>query len=289
MSAMVGMKFGVSMPNWLNLVTDQDKGLEEVIKLGSRGCYDFVSRNSKKLLVTIGDSWTYGYRLAEEDLADPHFRSSNTFGYLISNEFNADFLNISVPAINNLWMIKKLEAVCKNVEDYNQVDVIVMATELGREFNTDFDMDPVYTQLYKDCWTAKDVIVALSDHVSNRIESCRNEKIKIHTFTNYVTNLYKKGSTDNWLEILCDTKVSECYAIGSWVIPKFEHLVDYNQAIDPTDLKTELLTMMELAEKRFKLIYNTGYNHKAGYGHPNSKGHLKFAEYFINQYRSKYA
>ena len=277
------------MPNWDNLVTDEDMSLDEVIKLGSRGIYDFVSRNSKKLLVTIGDSWTYGFRLDEEDFSNPDFRLTNTFGFFISEKLNADFLNISVPAINNLWMIKKLEAVCNNVEDYDQVDVILMATEYGREFNTNFDNDPVYTQMYKDCWTAKDVIVALSNHISNRIESCRNKKLKITTFTNYVTNLYQNSTADNWLEILCNKKTSECFTISSWVIPKFEHLVDYNQDVDSTDLKTELLTMIKLAEKRFDLIYNTGYNHKVGYGHPNSKGHLKFAEYFLNQYRGKYA
>ena len=194
------------MPNWDNLVTDEDMSLDEVIKLGSRGIYDFVSRNSKKLLVTIGDSWTYGFRLDEEDFSNPDFRLTNTFGFFISEKLNADFLNISVPAINNLWMIKKLEAVCNNVEDYDQVDVILMATEYGREFNTNFDNDPVYTQMYKDCWTAKDVIVALSNHISNRIESCRNKKLKITTFTNYVTNLYQNSTADNWLEILCNKK-----------------------------------------------------------------------------------
>ena len=286
---MLGTSIGASMSNWSKVLINEDYNLDEVKRILPRGAYDFVSNNSKKLLVTIGDSWTYGDRLAEENPADKDFRLKHVYGYLICKELHTDFLNISVPGINNLWMVKKLELLCQNVEHYDQVNIIFMATEYGREFNTSFDLDPVYTQMYKGCATAKDVVVELENHVSDRIEMCRSDKIKIYTFTNYVTNLYKKSNPVNWLEILCNNKVEECYTIGSWVIPKFEALVDFNSDCNTTELKTELLTMMELAEKRFDIIYNTGYNHKNGYGHPNSKGHAKFADYFITQYGGKYA
>lgn len=267
-----------------NLFTTDDMNLTEVKNLKERGPYDFVCRDSETLFVTIGDSWTYGFRLNEEDLSDQNFRVKNTYGYIISDRLNADFLNISVPAINNLWMIEKLKLLVKNVNNYKDVQVILMMTEYGREFNTHFDSAPVYTQMYKNCSNAKDVVMKLSNHMSNQIESCKNEKIQIDIFTNYVTNLYKSGMKNSWLEILCNKKLDQCFTIGSWVIPKFEHLVNYNQDVKKTDLKNELLNMMELAEKRFDIIYNTGYNHKSGYGHPNSKGHLKFAEYYLKKH-----
>jgi len=272
------------MSYWERLFTADDTNLTEVKNLKERGPFDFVCRNSETLFVTIGDSWTYGARLDEEDLSDSGFRIKNTYGYTISKHLNTDFLNISVPGINNLWMIEKLELLIKNVSDYKNVRVILMMTEYGREFNTNFDMDPKLNQIYKNCNSAYEVIKSTTAHYSNRIEKCSSNKVKIDIFTNYVSNIYKNGKQTNWLEILCNKKLSDCYTIGSWVIPKFEHLVDHNQDVKKTDLKKELLNMMELAEKRFDIIYNTGYNHKSGYGHPNSKGHLKFAEYYLEKH-----
>ena len=70
-----------------------DFNLEQVVKLSTRGPYDLLENNSNILLVTIGDSWTYGARLSEEFPADPdRGRIEHCYGYQLAQYLKADFL-----------------------------------------------------------------------------------------------------------------------------------------------------------------------------------------------------
>lgn len=268
-----------------NCFTIYDAELPEVVKLGGRGCFDFVDRESDNLLITMGDSWTYGARLDEES-DDADFRLQNTFGNQISEQMKADFLNVAVPGINNLWLVEKLEALCKQlkISPYNQIHIVCMFTETGREFLSDFDLDPKYNDIYRKCITVNDVIVAMAKHINSRLNLCRSPNTHIHVFTNYVDNIYENSYNISWLEILLDRAVSNtCGMVGSWVIPKFEELAQFNSEINKDVLKNELVELMDKAQERLNLVYNTGYNYKVAYGHPMSTGHKKFADYFISQ------
>lgn len=271
---------------------DQDRSLDEVINLGSRGCFDFVDRGSQKLVVTIGDSWTFGWRLPEEVDGDhsqkEHHRISNTFGWHISQARDADYLNISVPACNNIWMTKKFCELAKIADEvsYTDIEVIMMMTEYGREFHTDFDFDPEYGEIYQSCESIHDVALGLSQHIVSQLKQHQHDKISLTLATNYVDYLYPQSSIRrldrSWLEILLNQKLtSRCLMVGSWVIPKFENLKEYNRNLDTTKLKQELATILDQAQERLDIIYNTGYNYRVGYGHPNSAGHRRLAEYYL--------
>jgi hypothetical protein len=273
----------------LDLILAEDRNFPEVQKLGRRGGYDLVEKGNSTLFVSIGDSWTYGHRLNEEAPSGTNsdaFRVEHTYGYLVSQHLEADYLNLAFPATNNIWMVNRYRAICQiaNQLPYDRIIVHITFTEYGREIATDFDLDPELNQQYSQANTIRDLAVKLCEYNEKRLTP--HDKIKLTCGINYVTNLY---STDlmldkTWLEVLLGKSTDdECLVVGSWVIPKFKELTSFNSKVDKTVLLEDLTRLTESANTRLDLIYNTGFNYKTGYGHPNASGHKLWAEYIINQ------
>lgn len=255
--------------------------------------YDLVERGGRDLFVTIGDSWTYGGRLEEEcpgtKKEKEQFRIETCYGYEVSSYLKNDFLNLAVPGINNLWMIDKYKALCKIADqiDYDKITIFITLTEYGREMGTDIDHDLSLNDSYRTAKCHKDLALSLNEHLADTILLYSHPKIELQLGINYVTNLYPDRLQPyfvprTWLEVLVDKNINdECMVVGSWVIPKYKEMLGYNEGIDQTVALTELDNMIASAEKRLDIIYNTGYNYKQGYGHPNSIGHKLWADYII--------
>jgi len=106
--------------------------------------YDYVDRGSDTLLVTIGDSWTWGSgicgpfdagNITEED---DKFRVSNLYGNVISKEKKWNWLNLGFYSMGNHWMVDKvfeLRGLVPHLHFKNIVVVCVM-TGTARWFNT---------------------------------------------------------------------------------------------------------------------------------------------------------
>lgn len=257
-----------------------------------RGPYDLVESSKSKLLVTIGDSWTYGARLSEEFNDLPESRVENCFGAQIAKDLQADLVNLSIPGSNNLWMARHYADVCRIAEkiDYDEIFVFVTLTEFGREISSQFDLDPVLNDKYRRAQGARDMAVALAEYTADIFLSNQHPKVKLALGVNYVNNIYpsrlqKYFVKNSWLECLLNRPFDqEALAIMSWVIEKFKLLPkEFNANIDHAKFTTECLEWIEQAHNRINLIYNTGYNYKVGYGHPNSQGHKIWAEYIKHQ------
>lgn len=252
-----------------------------------RGPFDFVNRDSRKLFVTIGDSWTYGWRLDDEVISDKNeFRINHCYGGVISSKFGWDFLNLSIPASNNLWMAKKYLQIVDNFDrfGYDEIKIFITWTEYGREFFTDFDDSVEIFERYRTCQSATDVATAISKQINHMLDI--QSPIQLHMGINYVSNLYPAKMDIlpwSWLEVLKQKKIDEfCMTVGSWVIPKFNNLLEVNPSVDRFDLMKEIEQLVDQSNRRLDLIYNTGYNHKVGYGHPNSHGHALWADYIMD-------
>lgn len=265
-----------------------DFELAEVQKLQGR-LFDFVPRQSRTLFVTIGDSWTYGARLAEERNSD-QYRIEAVYGNLVSESLGADFLNLAVPGINNLWMIDKYLQLAQIADrlPYDNIKIFITLTEFGREIGTNFDLDPALNDGYRNATTPRDVAVALADYQAQRMLSSQHRKVSLHLGCNYVTNIYAQQLQQffmprTWLEVLVDRNIAEeCLVVGSWVIPKFKEILSYNN-IDQNKVLEEINSMIDGGQARLDIVYNTGFNHRVGYGHPNSVGHHKWAQYIVSQ------
>ena len=281
----------------MNLVKLLDQEFSEDYKLEqakkTNRLYDLIQDNKRSLFVTIGDSWTYGERLASEYSGSKQekerFRIENCYGYTISRYLDSDFLNLSIPGSNNLWMVDKYKSFCKIASelDYDKIIIFITLTEYGREIGTDFDLDPALNDLYRKSQSCKDLALSLNEYLTDILLSYTHPKIDLKLGINYVTNLYPKRLQSHfvprtWLEVLADKEIiEECIVVGSWVIPHYKDILNYNEGIDQTIVLEELNDMITTAKKRLDIIYNTGYNYKEGYRHPKTTGHQLWANYII--------
>jgi hypothetical protein len=101
--------------------------------------FDFVGRNSDILVVTIGDSWTWGADLSLDN--NDKFRINNVYGSLVSDKMQADWLNLGQRGSNNFFIAEKAEELGQIVSqlDYKKIYMICTFTEVGRSFNSHHD------------------------------------------------------------------------------------------------------------------------------------------------------
>ena len=108
----------------------------------NRRWYHELSRNSQSLLITVGDSWTWGDSLGGTNA--PTFdnyrhRTTHIYGHIIAEMLDSDFINVGMPGQSNLYILMHLDLVLKSLKkSYKSIKVIFTLTESGREFCGDF-------------------------------------------------------------------------------------------------------------------------------------------------------
>jgi len=107
--------------------------------------YDYVDRGSDTLLVTIGDSWTWGSGICNsnndavtitQDQDD--FRKNHLYGNLISKEKKWNWLNLGFYAMGNQWIVDKvfeLRGLIPHLH-FKNIVVVCVLTGTARWFNT---------------------------------------------------------------------------------------------------------------------------------------------------------
>lgn len=109
------------------------------------GLYCKTKINSKKLLVVVGESWTYGdslkpYVKCVDNLDNIPYRVSTIFSGKVANYLNSDLLLYSQPGDSNINYWRRLEVLLSFVYEqkyYDDVYLIVQLTSPGRDYNTD--------------------------------------------------------------------------------------------------------------------------------------------------------
>jgi hypothetical protein len=112
--------------------------------------FDFVDRNSKKLVITSGDSWSWGADLTPDDNED--YRLEHAYGNIIAKQLNADWLNLSQSGSNNFFIADRIEELEKIISslDYTKIYLICTFTEIGRSFNSHYDSYIDYISWFKN-------------------------------------------------------------------------------------------------------------------------------------------
>lgn len=102
--------------------------------------FNFIDRNSDMLIVTVGDSWTWGSDISENN-HDDNFRITHLYGNVLSDELKTDWLNLGLSASSNFWATAMIEELGQLIPqlDYRSIYVICVFTGAGRWFNTQYD------------------------------------------------------------------------------------------------------------------------------------------------------
>lgn len=142
-----------------------DKKIEQTIFSGTydennpslyRSYYHEELKGKNILLITSGDSWTWGDNLGKIHkkkpivLDDPQIRLSTIYGKILSQNLESDWINVAQCGQSNLWMAANLQEILNNVKNhYDKIYVVVTLTELGRELNSNFMNKFDYDNLIK--------------------------------------------------------------------------------------------------------------------------------------------
>lgn len=281
--------------------------------------FDFVKTTSKKIVVTIGESWTWGDSLGKSDayngIDDKEFRLSNVYGGQLAKIMSSDFLNISEPGQSNLWIVDQFKTFIDHLDEfeYDEVFIILTLTEIGREFRGDRDSHRNYYQLLGNIESMNDFFNIMSQLISddiqttlNKIKNIKNKKVKIFLGTNFVESNYPKNIDvfkKSWVQLLANELKEEinlpCYVLSSWVLKRFDALTEYTEyyyegtkrikknkstiKFDRNIFLKNMNELCEISEKRINFLNNSVYNFKKATKHPTVEGHTIWMNYIYKE------
>lgn len=130
--------------------------IQDTILPDGRDFYHEVDRDSDILIITVGDSWTWGDSLGKTSLEydDREYRTTHVYGAIIADSLSADFINIGCPGHDNTYILERLKSVYTMLtKKYKRLHIFVTLTESGRELSNGFvDQQDHYNELRGDHW-----------------------------------------------------------------------------------------------------------------------------------------
>lgn len=169
------------LPNYITIADARSSWYTE-----PTNTFDFVDRNSTTLVVTIGDSWTWGtdldpnawqvqgsaYAVTEQQQRINQTRIDHCYGNLIADQLSADWLNLSLSAVGNFWIATRAEELARIIPklDYKKIIVICAFSPAGRWFNTQYDRHIDYVEWFKHNSDYDQLLARLNSECVARIQ-----------------------------------------------------------------------------------------------------------------------
>ena len=163
-----------------------------------RQWYSEDIQNKDTLLITVGDSWTWGDHLGNIDwdkASDDPVRLTQIFGRLLANKLDADWVNLARPGCSNYWMLEKLQDIQPFIQQatYKQIYVIVTLTEDLREaqYTRRINVSAPYQGMWSRSIGVTDFLVQVENYLLRNLEEYFSTLPK-------VTAHVQRAFTDVW-------------------------------------------------------------------------------------------
>ena len=251
--------------------------------------YEWLKRGKTTLLITIGESWTWGDSLGS-------LRLEQVYGRQLADQLDSDWLNIARRGESNLWIADHYEDVCDQIHawHYTDVKIVLTLTEIGREFNGDRDHKRVYTELLSNVQTFDQFLDTLSELVAERI---RPNLCRYPTWigTNFIDNNYNLPVLErSWLDLIAEATAQKKHqdrtlVVASWVYERFDAVFDFNPTIERSTWRESILKHMDRSSHTTELLMASSLNYKQASKHPTPQGHRLWADYLYQQIVSQSA
>jgi hypothetical protein len=265
--------------------------------------YDYVDRGSDKLLVTIGDSWTWGsgigglfdaVNITEED---DKFRVSNLYGNVISKDKGWNWLNLGFYSMGNQWMVDKmfqLRALSPFLE-FKEIIVMINFTSTGRWFNTSHDSLTDYKKYFQsnkmsEPMDFENFFIDLNRKVLQDIKLLTNsaDNIRLLVGTNAIDHFGFDVLDDRsiiplpWYKLLSKTDLGGVFVD----MASIQYLPNVENVLCNSDQKLAfqewMMDKISQAEKQ-KMMLNTMDHVAKDKVHPDHNGHKLWAEYILRE------
>jgi hypothetical protein len=268
--------------------------------------YDYVDRNSDTLLVTIGDSWTYGsgidtswpMHLPYTSLspAQNNFRVNNLYGNLISEDKGWNWLNLGFYSMGNQWIANKvfeLRALVPHLK-FKKIIVMCVLTGTARWFHTwqDGNMDykshfnknaMTETQHYENFFI--DINKKIIEQITHLTNSAGNVRLLVGT--NGVDHCGFDSLREEqiiplpWYRLLTDTKLNGI-SVDIDSIKYLPSMETYLSSEQKFAFQKWMMAKIDQAQEQTAMIKNMQCLSADGF-HPTHNGHRKWADYIIQK------
>lgn len=266
--------------------------------------YDYVDRSSDTLLVTIGDSWTWGAGISDLNpdatnitAEQNDFRLNCLYGNIISKEKNWNWLNLGFYAMGNQWMVDKVfefRALLPLLQ-FKEIIVMINFTSTGRWFYTFHDSLTDYKTFFQtnrmaDVDDYEDFLFGLNKKMLRDINMLTNSetRVKLLVGTNAIDHcgfdvLEEKNIIPlPWYRLLSKTNLGGIFVD----MDSIKSLANLENLLSNSDQKIAFQKwMMEKigqAEKQ-KTMLNTMDHVAEDKAHPDYNGHRLWAEYILKE------
>ena len=249
--------------------------------------------NNQNLLVTIGDSWTWGDSIDGIHVyskPDSPARLEKVYGKKIKNQLdNYDWINIGYPGTGNRWIVdvalrfpnilsklsyEKIIIIC--VLSDSTRDTHYATTELKIQFDEVSDLYKQYEKILFDRLLTLDSIKNLNLVVARNFTNTHEENLCI----------LKNHLPDNWVEF------SRCnWSTSGPKLPEFigyltSDEVQHHKVFGYKHKKWLLDVNFPIAEKVTNFLMKCPLHYKIASKHPTEENHQLWADYLV-QYMLK--
>lgn len=253
-------------------------------------------QNKDQLLITIGDSWTWGCSLGKSTAVydDREPRHTQFYTNRLAKKLDADWLCIAWPSIDNHWMTQSLikinDLITNNYySKYKKVFVHVCFTELYRE------LEPTKHE-YKKFKSIADSIdtndfLDFSEKYFNMAFLKHLPENKNFTYSKNFWNIRNNRPNKNMMEkywqhllfekdsIIDNNYVPVVSTIGMEPITMYMHNRKNGKLLQHFKEYTKLIL------ERNNNIHSCSLNHKKATKHPTAAGHQIYADYLYEYYK----
>ena len=236
---------------------------------------NYSVRGKDKLLITIGDSWTWGDNL----LNNGYKRIPNLWGNHLSKFLDTDWLNIARRGASNLWIFYQIEELVRyknNYKDlnYKHIQIIVCCTEWGREYSEDWKWHPMDPG--QDPKPPVMQNFDILNYCRPYLDELDADILITHNFCDSSFWIHSMPQLEkNWVEITCENLKCEY----DYVIPTIIHY----ENLKKTGVDLQFITdMTEKSIKLLDVLRSCKYNFNTDSPHPKPASHKLWAQYIFN-------
>jgi hypothetical protein len=235
--------------------------------------YHYQYKDSyNKLLITVGDSWTYGDSLGNtkvrEGRDDTAYRQANIYGNILSDIIQHDWVNLALPGISNSLMLEWIDQYLTGPTSYKETVCVITLTESGR--HEDLRL------LNSSLTTQQQALKHILTHTYGQITFLRlkHPHVKFLVAHNFTDSIDNSTVNKSWLEVILNRQIQN----GTHIVVS-EHIKQMNYDVRFPDV----LDIMERASARMDLLDNCNHCFKEDSRHPNESGHKMWADYLATQ------
>lgn len=233
--------------------------------------YYFKNNDSASLLITVGDSWTYGDSLGKtkvrNGIDDTNYRLDYVYGNLLAKQLGYDWMNLALPGGSNYCMLTWLAKLLDRKYHYQNIICVITLTEAGR-----------HEELK---WAQGKSLQSALEHIISKtyamVEDLQVQfpRVIFKVAHNFTDSLPKSDTiSKTWLEVLTDQQLQD----NTFIV-----ISDHIKQLNYEHTYFDTLDVIDRALQRINILDACNYCYKEDSRHPTEDGHRLWADYLITQ------